>query len=258
MTPEHPYIVTRKDLLRDGISPEQRELDPLRVIQSTHANLELRLRGEVNPRPLDNYFTEVTLPYLDHVAEATMAFYDPKKPVVHSTRMFEPIPKHSLSGQEHDRASVDLFSVIFSSLPENFENPVLPMGYSRRGYLRPPTTQKEMMGRVVELKNSVQAFMSGEYSMDNIISQDHTTPALRTLAFFRVGSSLPVHEPVRQHEREQQMIEQIQEIDLCLPEKPLSPYQQEVLERKEQRQRELDLKKSKFNDLLEGIVIDLT
>jgi len=243
-------IRPRADLLKEGLIPEQGGKDPFRVVQSTGRNLELRIRGEIDPKPIDSYFTDVTLPHLDTVTEAARAYYDPFRPKVHNRSLAINLSSDITTDEISARAAVDLYSVIFSHIPDLFTNPFIPTGYSRQLEMHPPSTQREMVQRIQELGVVLRGFMSGQFGLKDLNLQRHTTPVVRTLAFYRVGASLPVHNPLSTSEREEALEISLVGIDFDLPESPIHKESQRLHD-------QVDAERKTVKRLLEGIEIEL-
>lgn len=74
------------------------------------------------------------------------------------------------------------------------KSPYLAKGFSRKGMLKAPTTQRQFVTRIKELRVSIQHVTLEAYP-----------PLLRTFKFFEVGNELPVK--LTDDEREQEELE---------------------------------------------------
>lgn len=257
MDREKPRIHYSNNFRNEGILPEKAEQDPLTIVRTTGTNLNLLLYADVDKRPLDDYFKDVTLPHLKFVEEAVDDYFDPDNPKVY-TRQFGLLRNDSsATEEEYARASVDLYSVIFSAIPDTFKNPRIKQGFSRKGYLVPPASGKEMSERITELKDTLRGFMYGNLTSNDLYTFNLNSPAVRTFAFYNVGSELPLHMPRSNYEAEQLSAEMIKDSVIDLPDKPKTSHelQQEELarQREEMRNKEITL----FEKFVDEIDIDL-
>lgn len=226
--------------------PEMGERDPLRVVQATRLNFDLRLTREVDPAPIDKYFQEVTFPYLDRVTAAIDEHFDPTRPRIRS--ITHDGIHEVLEDTNYDRASVDFFAVIFNALPDEFKPPFLPMGYSRRLEMAPPSTPSEMRFRVQEIGQVIRSFMTGVRGLQDLGVTRHHTPSIRTLAFLRVGSTLPLRTPTSETETLDFFEDSLRDVDMTVPD---SEYHLKQVELADEARKERAI-----DNLLKGIDLD--
>lgn len=92
-----------------------------------------------------------------------------------------------------DREAADYANVIFAHMPDLVKSPWMPMGFSRRGMLRPPENRREFLGRVRELRIGLAQIVSGNMEPGAILEAHPYL--LLTFGFFKVGAELPIKVP---------------------------------------------------------------
>ncbi len=181
-----------------------RDLDrvPPLVVGQTDTLLGLFHQGAIhNPGLAEDYLHDYALHYLKMAEEGADAVYD----------------KTGVVSERHDVEVVeaaDFAYVVFTHLPDQVRSPWLPMGFSRRGVLQAPETERQFRGRIRELKVGIGQVVVGE--MEPRATLEAYPYLLRTFGFFKVGGNLPLNFPddqskldIRERERFNNLLEGI-------------------------------------------------
>lgn len=80
--------------------------------------------------------------------------------------------------------------VILTCLPDRAKSPFLPKGFSRRGMLKAPETRNQFLARIRELKVGIWQIAEGK--VKPYATLEAYPPLLKVFKFFEVGSELPV------------------------------------------------------------------
>lgn len=167
------------------------EKSPPLVARQTHTLLGLYYQGAIrNPEPARDYLQDYTLGYLTAAEEGSGMLYD-------QTGQFI-VQEIDLETRE---AASHAF-VVLAYLPDRATSPFLPSGFSRRGMLAAPTTQKQFLTRIKELKIGLWQIADGNINPHTIL--EAYPPILRVWKFFEVGSGLPIR--LTDDEREQEQL----------------------------------------------------
>lgn len=245
-------LITPREYFDNTISQDFGNSDPLLIVHMTKNNIGLRLRNELsNTRSIDAYLRGVTIPFMLAVRDAAPLYYEESEPRLRTTALPQIQEEGSVVQDDRMRSAVDLFNVVFAAMPDTFKHPLLPMGYSRKGVLRPPTTARQMRTRIGEMGFVLSEMVKGQY---DIGKEYPSSPILRTLAFFKVGAELPVKQ-----------IPKISDEELLINERNAKLLDGIVVttvidDEKAKRRKELDeykIEKNTLRTLLEGIEIDL-
>lgn len=193
---EKGFFVPRQPGFQSVIGYKEIEKSPPVVVSQTYALLELYYLGIIqntirNSQPAKNYLRNYTLDYLKAAEEGSYALYDRIK---------------GQSVQEIDletREAAHYAFVVFAYLPDKAGSHYLAKGFSRKGMLKAPTTQRQFLTRIRELRVGIWQVVKGEV-------KPHTTleaypSVLRTFKFFEVGNKLPVK--LTDDEKEQEALE---------------------------------------------------
>lgn len=163
-----------------AIQYKDRDRIPPLVVRQTSFILGLFYKGTVSGEGIGRKYLQ----------EYTLAFLDSSETGV--DRVSFGRNKESFEGIDlEDREAADYTNVIFAHMPDLVRSPLLPMGFSRRGILRPPENRREFLGRVRELRFGIAQVASGVIE-PNLEVNPHL---LRTFGFFKVGSELPIKVP---------------------------------------------------------------
>lgn len=176
-SPENPAF----NLSRHGFEAypiyKNPERIPKTVVTQTDSMIQLLNAGVVPQELIQNYLFNYTVPFLASAANGTKRIYD--KEIVSAI---------SLSTEINEAA--DFTNIVFSWMHYFARSRYLPDGFSKRGVLRAPQTEREFVKRVIELKDGVLEIADGKKSRGVFL--ESSPQALRTYTFFKVGSSIPL------------------------------------------------------------------
>lgn len=160
---------------------------PKAVVSETKNMIGLLNGGVITPQVAKSYLETFTFPFLkkaaqgvDTVFDRGLIFIDPRQVDVNE--------------------AADFSSVVFSWMHYFARSRFLPDGFSQKGILRAPHTKDEFVDRLREIRITLPAIMSG-VTRDTV--PFYSQPALRTYAFLKVGSSIPLRFAQTDRERKQ-------------------------------------------------------
>jgi hypothetical protein len=243
--------------------PERLREDPLHAIKTTKNNLELHLDTNTpNKKVVDDSLMNVSIPYLQRVADAYPRFFS-KDPTTMLTHSLPEISATGTADSDRIRASVDYFRIVFALLQKQFADPAVPERYRYLDAVKPPVNPFEAQQRVMEMSDVISTIVRGVPIRPDV---SLSKPQLvRTLAFFDAGSSL-AYDTNRQLPKGPDQLEYEERLTIGhlldgVEVKSLREFEMEENERKntervEQLAQEEAAERKKFNDLLGGIVID--
>ncbi len=123
------------------------ERAPRVVISQTHNTLKLYRAGVIgDPKFAKDYIRDYTFGYLNTAAEGV-------------ERVFTKAPA-DIQPLEMNKAA-DVAHVVFAWMHYFAESKYLPMGFSRKGMLEAPTTKRQFIGRIAELKRELAFIVTG-------------------------------------------------------------------------------------------------
>lgn len=172
------------------------EKSPFFVVRQTYTLLGLYYQGVFqeairNSKLAEDYLHDYTLGYLEAAEEGSSTLYNQIGGIV--------TPDIDLE----TRGAAHYAFVVFAYLPDKARSPYLTKGFSRKGMLKAPTTQRQFVTRIRELRVSIQQVVKGKVKPH--ITLEAYPPLLRTFKFFEVGNELPVK--LTDDEREQKELE---------------------------------------------------
>lgn len=186
---ERDFIIPPGSRFQPIISYREVEKAPPVIARQTHTLLDLLNQGAIKGLgSARDYLHDYTLKFLDTATIGSDMLYDRFR---------------NSSGEIVDlesREAADYALVVFSCLPDRAKSPFLPMGFSRKGMLKPPITHGEFLLRIQELKVGVWQVVDGKTEPHSILETDPSL--LRVHKFFEVGSNLAIKE-INQKEQQQ-------------------------------------------------------
>lgn len=175
---ENEIVLPRGQAFQAVIGYRDPDRIPPLVARQTSTLLSLFHQGAIyKPDLAIDYLRGYALNYLNMAEKGVDAVYD----------------RTSSSFEEFDvevTEAADFAYVIFAHLPGLVKSPWLPNGFSRRGMLKAPETEKEFLGRIRELKIGIWQVVGGE--MEPQTTLEAYPSLLRTFGFFKVGGELPI------------------------------------------------------------------
>jgi hypothetical protein len=175
-------------------APYQEHKDsPLSVIRESNLALQTIYSEErADPFPAYLYLSKITLSQLDSAVNVlpTFRFLSRELQIndVGKIKQYignEGAPEPIQNGLE----ILDISHLIFVEMPDKYASAFLPMGFSRRGNLRPPTTVQEYETRFDEMRKVLDTISSRKQLSS--LPLEGSPSVLRTRAYFDVGSKLP-------------------------------------------------------------------
>jgi len=163
-----------------GVFKSLEEFPDIGIVRHTDELLDNYYYGMRSHQEIGSYLQDTTMPYLRRAEGGSSTVYN------REGELPEGVAFDSADSAHHA-------FVVLAVLSDKMTSPLLPNGFSKRGVLRAPETREEYLRRIRELKFGVwqiaEAIMKPR---TNLMSH----PAfLRTFAFFRVASELPLKEP---------------------------------------------------------------
>jgi len=192
---EKDFFVPHQSEFQPVIGYREMEKSPHFVVRQTHTLLGLYYQGVIrnsgNSKPAKDYLHDFTLGYLEAAEEGSSTLCNQIGEIITSDIDLE------------TREAAHYAFVVFAYLPDKARSPYLAKGFSRKGMLKAPTTQRQFLTRIKELRVVIQQVVAGEV-------KPHTTlearpPVLRTFKFFEVGNELPVK--LTNDEKKQEQLE---------------------------------------------------
>nr|MBI5455523.1 hypothetical protein [Candidatus Levybacteria bacterium] len=159
--------------------PTYGDLDraPKTVVTQTDSMIQLLNAGVVPQDLIQNYLLNYTVPFLVSAANGIKRVYDQEIASV-------------ISLPVETSEAADFTNIVFSWMHYFARSRYLPDGFSKRGILRAPQTEREFIRRIVELKDGVLEIADGKKSRGTFL--ESSPQALRIYTFFKVGSSMPL------------------------------------------------------------------
>lgn len=193
---EKGFFVPHQPAFQPVIGYKDIEKSPSFVVSQTHALLRFFYQGIIqemirNSKPAEDYLHDYTLGYLKAAEEGSSTLYNQIGGVV--------TPDIDLETRE----AAHYAFVVMANLPDMAKSPYLAKGFSRKGMLKAPTTQRQFLARIKELIFGIQQVVAGKVKPH--VTLEAYPPLLRTFKFFEVGNELPVK--LTDDEREQEELE---------------------------------------------------
>lgn len=193
---EKDFSVSHQPEFQPVIGYKEIEKSPFFVVRQTYTLLGLYYRGVFqeairNSKPAKDYLHNYTLGYLEAAEEGSSSLYNQIGGIV--------TPDIDLE----TRGAAHHAFVVFAYLPDKARSPYLAKGFSRKGMLKAPTTQRQFLTRIKELIFGIQQVVAGKVKPH--VTLEAYPPLLRTFKFFEVGNELPVK--LTDDEREQEELE---------------------------------------------------
>lgn len=193
---EKDFFVPHQPGFQSIIGYKDIEKSPSFVVSQTHALLRFFYQGIIqkmirNSKLAEAYLHDYTLGYLEAAEEGSSTLYNQIGGVV--------TPDIDLETRE----AAHYAFVVMANLPDMAKSPYLAKGFSKKGMLKAPTTQRQFVTRIRELRVSIQQVVAGKVKPH--VTLEAYPPVLRTFKFFEVGNELPVK--LTDDERKQEMIE---------------------------------------------------
>lgn len=166
---------------------------PIVVSAQTGKNLDFYFSREFpDVRPFADFFEQNTLNYIGKVERGFRAVDDKVKEMT-PEEVEEVLRNGGLSTLNPDiesRAAFNHSVVVFSQIPEILKLPWFPVGFSRRGMMRPPATRTDFLFRIFELKDTMGDIASKKIAPS--ASALESFSLLRTYAFFKTSERIAV------------------------------------------------------------------
>ncbi len=185
------------------------ENSPSEAVVQTSKYLDLYLNGPLNnPEIASHFLRDITFPYLTRTLQGLSAIVNVSEPGI-SLNWTGAVSHFTGREDVEDIEAAGYSLVVFSKMPD-LPSTVLPKGYSRRGFLRPPSTKQEFFARVEELRKTVYRIEKGQVIGCVDFELMHDVRLARTLAFFKTGALLPKILPDRDRLRFHKILDDIE------------------------------------------------
>lgn len=163
---------------QEVIGYREPEKSPFIVVRQTDALLRLFYSGAIHrPGLARDYFHDYTISYLKEAEKGSGALYDGQGNLV---------PDVDLETRE----AADHALVVFTHMHDRATSPFLPKGFSKRGMLGAPTTHRQFLARIKELKIGIWQVVEGR--VQPYATLEVSPRLLRIFKFFEVGTNLPL------------------------------------------------------------------
>lgn len=160
------------------------ERSPLVVAAQTSDLLEQLSYGDVRLGPAREYLHEFTIPYLESAAQSSSILFDDD-----ALRSEEFDPDSEMAARHA--------YVVMAWMSEIVKSPQLPMGFSRQGMLRAPSTKRDFIWRISELEEVLDLISTVHNALR---TPDKNQSKIRTINYFGTAGSLKLHLPPTQRE----------------------------------------------------------
>ncbi len=173
-------------------------LSPANIVHETHEALDKyydRTSGIIDLGSVRGTLRETTIPFLHRAQIGLLAnIHEIDRLGLISPEDYAFVRKRQERYKDQEVTDLEeesfRFSLVtFSFMPELSDHPLLPMGYSRGGMLKPPETVREFLERIDELGMTTAKIATGVASPEKGIERDMAV--WRTYHFFETGSRLP-------------------------------------------------------------------
>lgn len=187
----------RTPAFQEVISYPDYSLSPANIARNTHQVLDFYFNSGIrNLEPAKEYLREETLPFLrsaqlgllDNLSEINKKGLISPQDLAYVKKRRESYS--GTTGSDLDQEAFGFSIVTFSLMPEISEHPLMPLGFSRRGMLRPPATVRQFIEKIDELGSSIA--LVAESAVDSRQMIEKNKSLWYTYHFFETGSKLPL------------------------------------------------------------------
>ena len=190
MPAERDFGLSRFEAIPGYRDPDD---SPFVVVPDTSTYLDLYLRGQINNRKdAEEFLNKSTFPYLER-AKRGLQIVSGLQGSKRFLEWGEIAGSHIDHNETENIEALGYMVVIFGFMPET-PSDILPKGFSRSGNLSPPQTITQYSVRIEELRVMVSKISQGQ-TRKRLELEYMRPPLMRTVAFFRTGSWLPLRFP---------------------------------------------------------------